>query len=160
MAWPKARSAQQRGEAEGYRSGLEDVIAEQIAKAGFKAEYEAFRIRYIIPERAAHYTPDWVFLHNGIVIEGKGRFVTSDRKKHTLIQEQYPDLDIRFVFSRPNDKIGKKSKTTYAMWCDRLGILWAHKRIPIEWLQEPPEKTRIAALKKFLISKQPKKEKA
>ena len=49
-----------------------------------------------------------------IIIETKGRFVTADRQKMLLVKEQYPDLDIRFVFSNPNSRISKKSKTTYA----------------------------------------------
>ena len=61
-------------------------------------------------------------LPNGIIIEAKGQFVSSDRSKHKLIKEQHPDLDIRFVFSNSRTRIGKKSKTTYAMWCDRFGF--------------------------------------
>lgn len=91
-------------------------------------------------------------LPNGIIIETKGQFETADRKKHKLIREQFPDLDIRFVFSNPHAKIGKKSKTTYAMWCDRLGIPWASKRIPEEWLSEKPKAGRTAANKAALTS--------
>ena len=80
-------------------------------------------------------------------MESKGRFVTEDRTKHRLIREQYPHLDIRFVFSNPNTKIGKKSKTTYGLWCQRLGILYATKSIPEAWLREPTTRARTDALK-------------
>jgi len=146
--YPWAASAI-RGRVEGYRSGLEEAIAVQIAQHGFPVQYEMFPLKYMVPERLARYTPDFV-LHNGIVIETKGRFVTADRTKHRLIREQFPDLDIRFVFSNPNTKIGKKSSTTYGMWCERLGIPYAAKTIPSEWLNEPPNKTRINAAKKIL----------
>ena len=43
------------------------------------------------------YKPDFV-LNNGIIIEAKGWFKARDRVKHLLIQEQYPELDIRFCF--------------------------------------------------------------
>lgn len=150
--WSKARLSK-RGEAEGYRSGLEDKIGAELAAAGVKVEYEAVTLRYVVPERVARYTPDWV-LPNGIIVESKGRFVTSDRTKHRHIQDQHPDLDIRFVFSRSKDKIGKKSKTTYAMWCDRMGILYADKSIPAAWLAEPPQKPRLAALAKIKAEKE------
>jgi len=75
-------------------------------------------------------------LPNGIIVETKGRFVLADRKKHKLIKEQHPELDIRFVFSNSNTKISKKSKTTYGAWCEKLGILYADKTIPEEWLKE------------------------
>lgn len=135
-----------RGRAAGYRSGLEEKIAAELKAAHVKAQYEAVTIFYTVPERGARYKPDWV-LPNGIVIESKGRFVTADRTKHRLIKEQYPDLDIRFVFSNPNSRIGKKSPTTYALWCERLGIPYAAKSIPDEWLKEPKCAKRLAALK-------------
>lgn len=146
----KARpvSKEARGRAEGYRSGLEDKIAAELKAAGVEVAYEAITLRYTVPEKGARYKPDWV-LPNGIIVESKGRFVTADRTKHRLIREQYPDLDLRFVFSNPNTKIGKKSKTTYGMWCERMGIPYAKASIPREWLDEPPCPRRLAALKKL-----------
>jgi len=122
-----------RGVKEGYRSGLEETLAAQLKAAGVKAEYESTKIRYTKPERKATYTPDFI-LPNGIIIESKGRFVTTDRQKHVLIKEQHPELDIRFVFSSSKQKISKTSKTTYADWCSKNGFLYADKLIPKEWL--------------------------
>jgi len=51
-----------------------------------------------------------------------------------LIKEQYPKLDIRFVFSRSKTKINKGSNTTYGMWADKYGFPYADKLIPKEWL--------------------------
>lgn len=133
----------------GYRSGLEVQVARQLEEAGVKFEYEAHVLRYTVPEKLAKYTPDFI-LPNGIVIETKGRFVTADRTKHRLIKEQHPALDIRLVFSNPNATIGKKSKTTYAAWCDRLGIPYAKVNIPEAWLKEKPRKDRIDAAKRVL----------
>jgi hypothetical protein len=56
-----------------------------------------------------------------------------DRKKHLLIREQYPNLDIRFVFTNSKAKINKGSKTTYADWCDKNSFKYADKLIPKEW---------------------------
>jgi hypothetical protein len=138
-----------RALAAGYRSGLEKRIADQLEEEGIPYEYEAYPLRYIIPERTAEYTADFV-LPNGIIIETKGRFTSEDRKKHRLIKQQFPDLDIRILFSNPNNKIGKKSKTTYSMWCDKMGIPWDKAPLPKSWLSEKPDKTRIAAAKQAL----------
>jgi hypothetical protein len=138
-----------QGRAEGYRSGLEDVVAKQIASYGIPVQYELFPLRYTVPARLAKYTADFV-LPNGIIIETKGRFVTADRTKHRLIREQYPDLDLRFVFSNPNNKIGKKSSTTYGMWCERLGIQYAARVIPTEWFLEPAHPKAVQAAKEIL----------
>jgi hypothetical protein len=124
----------------GFRSGLEEKIAAELQEAGIDYRYEApeDRIEYTRPARKARYTPDFV-LPNGIVVETKGRFVTADRQKHLLIKEQFPDIDIRFVFSNPNARISKQSKTTYAMWCEKHGFPYAAKSIPEDWLHEPPK---------------------
>jgi hypothetical protein len=147
LSWPRRRklSAEQRGKVEGYRSGLEVQIAEQLREAGVDAKYESVTIRFTYPPQAARYKPDFV-LPNGIIIESKGRFLTKDRKKHLQIQEQHPDLDIRFVFSNSRTRISKQSKTTYAVWCDSNELKYADKYIPPEWLTEPANTTSLAAL--------------
>ena len=118
----------------GYRSGLEKGVASDLEKRGVSYEYETKKITYEVSE-VRTYTPDFI-LPNGVIVETKGRFVTADRKKHLLIQKQYPDYDIRFVFQNSRAKLYKGSKTTYAQWCDKHGFIWAEKRIPDEWLKQ------------------------
>lgn len=119
----------------GYRSGLEDRISKQLKALSVPVKYEEFKIKYEVNE-VRTYTPDFE-LPNGIIIESKGRFVVADRKKHLLVQKQHPDLDIRFVFYNSKGKINKGSKTTYGMWCDKHGFLYADKLIPEEWIKWP-----------------------
>lgn len=128
--------ATKRGCATGrYRSGLEDKIATQLESKGIKYLYEEFKLPYVIPASNHNYTPDFI-LPSGIIVEGKGIFDTDDRTKHLLIREQYPHLDIRFVFSSVNTKIYSGSKTTVAAWCDKYGFQFAAKLIPASWLTE------------------------
>ena len=118
----------------GYRSGLESKVSEQLSKAGVDFEYETFKIEYEVNE-TRKYTPDFR-LPNGIIIETKGRFIAADRKKHLLIQQQHPELDIRFVFSNSKAKLNKGAKSSYADWCDKNGFLYADKWIPEGWFKE------------------------
>ena len=143
---PTTSKIRARAIAAGYKSGLEERIASELEAQGVPVLYEELTVRYEKPARASRYRPDFP-LPNGIIIESKGRFVTADRQKHILIQRQFPELDIRFVFSRSAARISKASATTYAKWCDTHGFLWADASIPPEWLAEPPCKTRIAAIK-------------
>ena len=117
----------------GYRSGLEDDISVDLKERGVAFEYETLKIKWVLNENKS-YTPDFI-LPNGIIIESKGRFVAADRKKHLKVQEQYPNLDIRFVFSNSRGKINKGSSTTYGDWCDKHGFIYSDKRIPDEWLK-------------------------
>lgn len=132
-------TAKQAGKKHGWRSGLEEAIAAQLDAAGVAYEYEKLVIPYVIPESTHKYTPDFLILSNGIICESKGRFLPDDRKKHLLIKKQHPQLDIRFVFSNPKQRISKVSQTTYANWCDKYGFKWAAKEIPEEWINEPPK---------------------
>lgn len=120
----------------GVRSGLEDVICQELSERGIAYKYEELTLEYVQPEKKRKYTPDIVLEDSGIVIEIKGRWVTADRQKISMIKQQYPDLDLRMVFSNSKAKISKKSKTTYGAYCDKLGIPYADKRIPEEWLKE------------------------
>ena len=117
----------------GYRSGLEDDISVDLKERGITFEYEKMKIRWVLNENKT-YTPDFV-LPNGIIIESKGRFVSADRKKHLKVKEQFPKLDIRFVFSNSRGKINKGSNTTYGDWCDKHGFIYSDKRIPDSWLK-------------------------
>ncbi|WP_159953226.1 hypothetical protein [Rhizobium sp. 18065] len=142
---------------DGFRSGLEATNAGLLRAAGIQFEYEKRLIYYIVPRRRASYKPDFV-LPNGIILETKGIFDADDRQKHLLIKQQYPDLDIRFVFSRSastltkvmkivdGQKIRRENPTTYASWCKTHGFLYSDKTPPIDWLHEPPNEKSIAAL--------------
>jgi hypothetical protein len=116
----------------GFKSGLEESISNQIDSKGIKVEYETEKVSYSIPVSEHTYHPDFL-LPNGIFIETKGRFVIADRKKHILIKTQHPELDIRFVFTNSRNKINKSSKTTYADWCKKNGFKYADKHIPDDW---------------------------
>lgn len=121
-----------------YRSGLEDDLARQLDAHGVPKVYEMYSLQYTLPSSKHRYTPDFL-LPNGIIIEGKGVFEASDRKKHLLIRKQYPHLDIRFVFSSLKAKIAPGAKMTVAEWCDKNGFKYAHKVIPNEWYAEEPK---------------------
>jgi hypothetical protein len=135
MATKRSLTAKQVAAKYGFRSGLEERVAEQLDKAGIDYTYEQVKLNYIKPASKHVYTPDFV-LSNGIVIETKGRFLLADRQKHILVKKHNPTLDIRFVFSNSNARISKASTTTYAQWCKKNGFQYADKMIPKEWLDE------------------------
>tara|TARA_E500000331_G_C17102863_1_gene646116 strand:- start:34 stop:453 length:420 start_codon:yes stop_codon:yes gene_type:complete len=118
-----------------FRSGLEEHLANQLEQLGVNFEYETLVVNYDRPAKTHRYYPDFI-LPNGIIIEAKGRFLTKDRQKHLLVKAQNPELDIRFVFSNPNQRISKISKTTYAKWCDSKGFKYAKQTIPTKWIKE------------------------
>ncbi|HAT67283.1 MAG TPA: endonuclease I [Flavobacteriaceae bacterium] len=116
-----------------YRSFAEQEFANELLDKDILFQYEAFRFPYVISK---HYTPDFFLLDYGFFIEYKGYFNSIDRKKHLLIKQQHPNIDLRFVFQNSNNKLNKKSNTTYGDWCDRHYFLWAEGGIPKKWLRK------------------------
>ena len=114
-------------------------------RRGVPYRYEAVKVAYEKPASQHRYTPDFI-LPNGIVVETKGMFDSDDRRKHDLIREQHPRLDIRFVFSRSAAPIYKGSPTTHGAWCAKRGIPFADKLIPQTWVEEPATTDRLQAI--------------
>ena len=114
-----------------FRSGLEEKVADLLVDLGVKYEYESTKVSYVISH---NYTPDFV-LPNGVWLETKGYWDYKDRKKIKSVIQQNPDIDLRMVFQAPYNTISKKSKTTYASWCEKNNIKWcSFSNIPITWL--------------------------
>ena len=129
-----AYSARQIARKNGYRSGLEDKVAEYLAEHSINFLYEKVKIEW---EDLAYrtYTPDFV-LHNGVIIETKGIFTVADRRKHLCIKKQHPNLDIRFVFTSSKRKLRKGAKSSYGEWCIKYDFRYYDRIIPEDWLKE------------------------
>jgi len=117
------------------RSKFEKRVMKQMYKDDIPVDYENVKIKFQQPAKDRTYTPDFV-LPNGIILEAKGRLTVKARQKHKYIKQSHPDIDLRFIFQRPENKIYKGSKTSYADWAERWGFKWAEKSVPIEWLEE------------------------
>ena len=114
-----------------YRSKLEERLATLLTTLGISYEYESEKVSYTILH---HYTPDFV-LPNHTYLEAKGYWDAADRRKILAVKKDNPDMDLRMVFQAPYNTISKKSKTTYAMWCEKHNIPWtSYHDIPLDWL--------------------------
>ena len=140
--WHTGGSSKQREAAykHGYKSGLELHVAEQIKICEYPLNYETEILNYIVPERKAKYTPDFVLIKKDgttMYIETKGRWTSTDRQKMKHVLASNPGIDIRMIFQNPNQKISKGSPTTYETYANKLGIMHvAKKDMPAEWLAE------------------------
>jgi hypothetical protein len=114
--------------------------------------FETVKLKYTPPPKEHTYTPDFL-LANGILIEVKGYLTSEDRKKMRWVKEQHPELDIRMLFGRAQNRINKGSPTTYAMWAEKYGFKWCEKVVPQEWVDEPDyhdPKVQAEILAKFM----------
>ena len=120
-----------------YRSGLERKIADFLSNRGVQYEYESTKVPYVLK---CNYNPDFI-LPSGIMLEAKGHLSPDDRRKMLAVKKQNPELDIRFVFQAPNNKLKKGGRMTYADWSERYGFRWCKLSdgIPEEWLDNQYE---------------------
>ena len=114
-----------------FRSKLEESVASLLEGLGVSYEYENEKLSYTIEH---NYTPDFK-LPNYIYLEAKGYWAPEDRRKILNVKKSNPQVDLRMVFQSPYNTISKKSKTTYAKWCERHDIPWTSwQNIPLDWL--------------------------
>jgi hypothetical protein len=99
-----------------FRSKLEEKVADLLVELGVKYEYETTKVPYVIQHV---YTPDFI-LPNGVMLECKGYWDSDDRRKIKAVKTLNPELDLRMVFQAPFNTISKRSKTTYAKWCENM----------------------------------------
>jgi hypothetical protein len=129
-----------------FKSGPEELVADQLSAAGIRFSYEGMKVPYTIPAREATYHADFPCDGTNIILEVKGAFggkidmkrrSAEVRQKMILLKEQHPELDIRFVFERASTKIYPGGKTTNAQWAEDHGFMWADKStVPPAWLAE------------------------
>lgn len=124
-----------------YKSSSEKKVAAFLTERGVTFSYEGERLEYVKPARLTSYTPDFN-LENGVTIEVKGWWDGPNRQMIAMVKRQHPTLDLRILFDKPETPINKGSSTTYAKFCDGLGIPWAQgPTIPDSWLLPPKGQT-------------------
>lgn len=135
-----------------YRSNYERRVADFLTAYKVPFEYETkqfvfYRRRkgcaiigdetYYGPVYTEHvYTTDFWLPDQGICLEAKGRFSAGDRTKLLAVKEETPEIDLRMVLMR-NNKLNRRSNTTYANWCDKHGMPYVVNvdgEIPLEWI--------------------------
>lgn len=137
----KKVSVRARAIKHGYRSGLEESVANQLQENSIPFEYEKEKLQYTQPSKSRTYTPDFILPKKdgtNLYIETKGYWPASEREKMKWVRECNPALDIRLLFMNPYTKISKRSKTTYADIANKLGYRWAKasSKLPEEWLED------------------------
>lgn len=119
-----------------YKSGLEFKIAGLLKENNIKVLYEPDKVSYVVPASDHKYTMDFK-LRKNVYIEGKGRLLPSERKKHLLVKEQNPDIEIKFFFENADKPIYKGSKTSYGDWATKHGFQWTDLKrgLPNDWVK-------------------------
>ena len=120
------------------RSKLEENFEYLLNDLQVQYKYEDTKLTYSVPESKHTYLIDWA-LPNNIYVETKGYLSDhQERTKYLLIQQQYPELDLRFVFGDCNKLCGG-TKYSHGTWASKHGFLYCgikDMEIIKQWVQE------------------------
>jgi hypothetical protein len=89
----------------------------------FKYEDDQFTYQYD-PQK---YTVDFTIKkadRSKTYFEYKGKLDGATRKKLRAIKKSNPDVDLRLVFEKPNNKLYRGAKMRYWEWAERHGFKW------------------------------------
>lgn len=95
-------------------------------------KYEPDKFPYTQPAKDRKYIPDFKTGSKKIYLEAKGKLDLDTRQKMLWFKECNPEITIVFLFMNPDNKITKRSKTTYGMWAEANGFPWLDYRK--DWL--------------------------
>lgn len=115
-----------------FKSKLEAKVWEVLKKTFPSVKYEPKRYKYIQPEKERTYIPDFKTGRKNIYLEAKGKLDLDTRQKMVWFRESNPSIKIIFLFQNPDNKITKRSKTTYGTWATENGFDWLDFRK--DWL--------------------------
>ena len=115
-----------------FKSKLEEKVWTVLKKNFPSVKYEPQRFKFIQPEVERTYIPDFKTGRSNIFLEAKGKLDLETRKKMVWFRDSNPTIRIIFLFMNPDNKITKRSKTTYAMWATDNGFEWLDFRK--DWL--------------------------
>lgn len=101
----------------GYRNSYEARCGRDL---GDGWEYETVKLPYVLE---CVYIPDFIDTQNKRIVEAKGRFPASDRRKMLAVKKAHPDFEYEIWFTNPDAPINKGSKTTNRSWAEKHGFI-------------------------------------
>ncbi len=125
-------SARKFAKMAGLKSILEVRTQAWLEENDIPFEYEAEKWVYAF--KPAKYTPD--FKVPGPTLECKGKLTRDVRRKLMAIATSNPERKIALIFEKPENKIERGSRTTYAEWAEKHGFLWSAVTPRKEWFQK------------------------
>lgn len=115
-----------------FKSKLEEKVWAKLRTVFPSTKYEPEKYPYTQPEINRTYTPDFRTSGEKIYLEAKGKLDLDTRKKMLWFKESNPDIRIIFLFQNADNKLTKRSKTTYGEWATANGFEWLDFRK--DWL--------------------------
>lgn len=120
-----------------FKSKLEERVWAVLKEHFPQTKYEPEKFKYIQPAADRTYTPDFKTGRRKIFLEAKGKLDLETRKKMLWFRDSNPDVRVIFLFQNADNKLTKKSKTTYGDWATANNFEWLDYRK--NWLNDYKE---------------------
>lgn len=117
-----------------FKSKLEEKVWAVLKTEFPSTKYEPEKFKYKQPEIERTYIPDFKTGRRKLYLEAKGKLDLDTRKKMLWFKESNPDIKIVFLFQNADNKLSKRSKTTYGEWATANGFEWLDFRK--DWLND------------------------
>ena len=117
-----------------FKSKLEEQVWKILKDRFPSTKYEPDKFNYTQPAKERKYIPDFKTGRKKIYLEAKGKLDLDTRQKMVWFKQDNPDVTVIFLFMNPDNKITKRSKTTYWMWAEANGFPWLDFRK--DWLSD------------------------
>ena len=115
-----------------FKSKLEEKVWARLKTTYPSVKYEPDKIPFIQPAKDRNYIPD--FKIGNVYIEAKGKLDLATRQKMLWFRDSNPDIRVIFLFQNPDNKLTKRSKTTYWEWAEANNFEWLDFRK--DWLRD------------------------
>jgi hypothetical protein len=107
-----------------FKSKFEETVWKSLKQHYPTIKYEPEKYKYVQPAQDRTYTPDFRTGRRKIYLEAKGKLDLDTRKKMIWFRDSNPDIRVIFLFQNADNKLNKRSKTTYGMWAEANGFEW------------------------------------
>lgn len=111
-----------------FKSKLEERVWAVLTKEFPSTKYEPDKFKYLQPAVDRTYTPDFKTGRKKVYLEAKGKLDLETRKKMLWFKDSNPDIRVIFLFQNADNKLTKRSKTTYSEWAEANGFEWLDYR--------------------------------
>lgn len=111
-----------------FKSKFEESVWKNLKSHFPSIKYEPEKYKYVQPAQDRTYTPDFRTGRRKVYLEAKGKLDLDTRKKMIWFRDSNPDIRVIFLFQNADNKLNKRSKTTYSMWAEANGFEWLDYR--------------------------------
>lgn len=110
-----------------------NVVRDNLYSRYINCSFLKYKLHYLTDNGIKVYSPHFKF-DNDIYVDVIVKTTLEEMGKYLRIREQFPLMDIRFVFQDSKIKFNKNEKMSYGNWCVTNGFIYHSGFVPDSWI--------------------------